>query len=438
MAGRPARLVSRWRNWAGTARAAPARFVRAGTEGEVVDAVRRARRDGLTVKAVGAGHSFPDIACTDGVMLDLADLRDVRTVDHERRLVTVGAGVRIQELARALRPLGLAFPNLGDIGEQALAGAIATGTHGTGLGYHGIASAVRGLRLVTADGEVLACSPEVEPEVFEVARVGLGALGIVTEITLACEPAFNLAAVEESVDVDDTLDRFDELAATTEHVEFFWFPHTSRALLKRNERTERPPTERTRWQRFRQDELEGNLAFELSCRLGGLRPDLVPTLSHRMIGDGGRRRYVAASDEVFTSSRRVRFAEMEYAVPLAHLREAFERVRGVVEELPHPVSFPVEVRVLGGDDIPLSMAYGRQTAFIAVHRYRGEPYDAYFDAVEQVMDDFEGRPHWGKLHHQRAATLATRYPQWERFAKVRAALDPQGRFTNAYLRRVLG
>jgi L-gulonolactone oxidase len=435
-----------WRNWAGNQRSRPALIGRPRTEAEVVALVREATANGRRVKVVGAGHSFTAIARTDDVLVTLDDLAAVVDVDHDTGRVRVEAGIRLFDLNPMLDAAGLAMPNLGDIAYQSVAGAISTSTHGTGLGFQGMATAVVGLRLVAGDGSVVVLDADHDPDLLEVARVGLGALGVVTEVTLQCVPAFNLHAVEEVLPLDEVLDGFDGWAGSTDHVEFFWMPHTGLALLKRNTRTsDAPPPARNRrhavrrrWKRFKNRELMENAVFGTFNHIGRLAPALVPRLNGLVASEGGRAEYLMTSHEVFASPRRVRFYEMEYGVPAQHGIEAFRRVREHVESLGRPISFPIEFRVLGSDDIPLSTSSGRPTAYIAVHVFRRTPYEDYFRGVEAIMDDYDGRPHWGKLHFQTVGTLADRYPQWDRFQAARARLDPRGRFANEYLDRVLG
>jgi L-gulonolactone oxidase len=326
---------------------------------------------------------------------------------------------------------------MGDIDQQSVSGATQTATHGTGLRFRNMSSQIVGLRLVTADGSVLECSESENADVLDAARVGLGALGLVSTVTLQCVPAFRLHAVEEPVPVEDVLADLDELVSTNDHYEFYWVPHTRWALTKRNRRTEEPARPRPRVREWVDDMALNNYAFGVLCRAGRWRPSLIPRLA-KIIPNTGRLDYVDRSDRVFTSPRKVRFWEMEYGIPREALPEALNRVRRLVDEMGMQISFPVEVRVVAPDDIPLSTAHGRETGYIAVHVYRGTPYDTYFTGVERIMDSYGGRPHWGKLHFQRAETLAPRYPRWDDFQRVRARLDPDGRFANPYLDRVLG
>lgn len=428
-----------WRNWAGNQVCAPAVVERPRDEAELVEAVRRAGDAGRAVKVVGAGHSFTDIACTDGTQVRLDDYRRVLSVDGRR--VRVQAGITIADLNRELASRGLAMANLGDIAYQSISGAISTATHGTGARLGGIATQVVAFDLVTADGSVLRCSADSDPEVFACGRVGLGALGVLSTVTLECEPAFNLHAVEQPMPLDEVLDRLDELVDGNDHFEMFYVPHTGSALTKRNNRTDEPAGGLPRWKEVFDKLVMENVAFGAVARVGRWRPSAIPTLA-KLVAGGTRAEYVKASHEVFASPRLVHFLEMEYSLPRAACADALRAIRSLIDSSGLTISFPVEVRFTAGDDIPLSTAYGpapgNQRCYLAVHVYRGMPHEQYFRGVERIMDEHGGRPHWGKLHFQTAATLAPRYPEWERFRAVRSRLDPDGRFTNAYLDRVLG
>jgi L-gulono-1,4-lactone dehydrogenase len=426
-----------WRNWARNQSCAPASVSRPRSESELVALVERAATDRRPVKVVGAGHSFTPLVCTDGDLVDLADYAAVLDVDRAASTVTVQAGIPLSRLSAELAGHGLALENLGDIAYQSIAGATSTATHGTGLRFGNLSSQIVGLRIVTGDGSVIDATPDQHADVLDVARVGVGALGILSTVTVRCVPAFNLHAVEQAELVDDVLDRWEDEIAGHDHFEFFWVPGTRWALTKRNTRTHEPARPRPRWRSIRDDYLISNLAFEITCRVGRRRPDLIPRVA-KMMPSSGRSVYTAPSHTVFASPRLVRFYEMEYAIPREHLVEALNRVRELVRRLGVPISFPVEVRVVAADDIPLSTASGRETAYIAVHVYQGTSYDQYFQGVEHIMDDYGGRPHWGKLHFQSAATLAPRYPRWDEFQAVRSRLDPDGRFTSPYLDRLLG
>lgn len=412
-------------------------MARPTTETELVELVRRARSTGRRVKAVGAGHSFTGVALTDGVLVDLRDYDRLLAFDPVTGRATVQAGIRLADLSRRLAERGAALENLGDIAYQSIAGATATATHGTGRRFGNLATGIVGMRLITGDGDVVECSADEEPELLSVARVGVGALGLVSELTVQCVPAFNLHAVEEPAPVDEVLGDWEGLLDDHDHFEFFWVPNTRWALTKRNRRTDEPARPRGRWERWRNGVLYDNVAFGAANRIARHRPAAVPRLG-RALPSAGRVEYVEPGHRVFASPRLVRFLEMEYAIPLAAVPEALPRVRELVRDLALPLLFPVEVRAVAADDIALSPAFGRETGYLAVHVYRGTPHQAYFRGVEAIMDDYEGRPHWGKLHFQDAATLSARYPEWSAFQAARDRLDPHRTFANAELDRVLG
>ncbi|HWN32644.1 MAG TPA: D-arabinono-1,4-lactone oxidase [Pseudonocardia sp.] len=429
-----------WRNWAGNQSATPSRVVAPASVAELAEVVGAAARAGEQVKPIGSGHSFTGIGLTDGVQLSMARLAGLRALDSETGLVTVQAGMPLHRLNELLADAGLAMSNLGDIDRQTVAGALATGTHGTGRHLGGLATQVRALELVLADGSVVQCAPDRDGELFSAARVGLGALGVVSAVTLATEPAFALHAAERPMPLARVLGELDELVAVNEHFEFYWFPHTDRTLTKRNNRLApgQAPQPLGRRRAFVEDDVIGNGAFRLTCELGRAVPAAVPRINRFAARFMGDREYSDASHRVFCSPRRVRFVEMEYAVPRDAVQEAIAGVRRATELPGMKVSFPIEVRFAAPDDIPLSTASGRESAYLAVHMFSGQAFQRYFDEVEAVLGGLDGRPHWGKMHSCDAATLRTRYPRFDEFLAVRKRVDPTGVFRNDYLDRVLG
>jgi FAD-linked oxidoreductase len=432
-----------WRNWAGTATATPARWCRPRSEAEISAAAKDAASDGLTVRAVGSGHSFTPAAVTDGVALDLSAWTGVVAADTQTGLVTVRSGTTLRALNAALDGLGLALANLGDIDVQTVAGALSTGTHGTGAGLGGLATQVEALDLVLAEGSLVTCSASARPELFSAARVGLGALGVITAVTLQCVPAFTLAADERPELVDEVIARFDSFVAANDHFEFYWFPYGRNALVKRNNRLSPADAASGRrampgWRRFWEFEVMENGAFGALCRLGRAVPRFIPALNRLSSAALPTRSYTDASYRVFVTPRRVHFVESEYAVPRESLADVLAELRRVVPRLADPVMFPVEVRVAAADDIWLSTAYGRDSAYIAIHQYAGLPYQGYFDAFESIVANVAGRPHWGKMHRLDAERLRPLYPRFDDFRRVRADVDPEARFGNSYLTRVLG
>ncbi|GAA1723855.1 MULTISPECIES: D-arabinono-1,4-lactone oxidase [Streptomyces] len=427
-----------WRNWAGNVTARPVRSVAPSSTQELAEVVRRAAAEGLKVKAVGSGHSFTTAAATDGLLIRPDRMAGVRGLDREAGTVTVAAGTPLRQLNETLTAHGLSLANMGDIMEQTVAGATATGTHGTGRDSASIAAQIKGLELVTADGSVLRCSATEHPEIFAAARIGLGSLGVVSAITFAVEPEFLLTAREEPMPFDRVMADFDRLVAENEHFEFYWFPHTGNCNTKRNNRSTGPAAPVGRVSGWVDDELLSNGIFQVACSVGRAVPATIPGIAKISSRALSARTYTDIPYKVFTSPRRVRFLEMEYAVPREAAVTVLRELKATVERSGLRVSFPVEVRTAPADDIPLSTASGRETAYIAVHLYRGTPHRAYFTAAEQIMIAHGGRPHWGKLHSRDAGYLSGVYPRFGEFTAVRDRLDPDRLFTNDYLRRVLG
>ncbi|MGW7680409.1 D-arabinono-1,4-lactone oxidase [Kribbella sp. NPDC054772] len=432
--------MSSWRNWAGTESATGIETLRPGSTDELAAAVKSAADQGKKLKAVGSGHSFTGCSVPQQVMIRLDGLSSIVNADKESGLVTLGAGTGLRKLNAGLAAFDLAMANLGDIDKQTISGAISTGTHGTGAKLGGLATQVVALDLVTADGSVLHCSADENPDVFAAARVSVGALGVISSLTLQCVPGFLLQAQEMPLPLADVLDGFDEFADGNDHFEFYWFPHTDIALTKRNNRVgadvDAAPVGRVRG--WVDDELLSNKVFELTNRLSVRRPAMVPRINRLASRALSAREYVDASYKVFCSERNVVFRESEYAVPREHVVEVLGRLRDWIDTSGSRIPFPIEVRVAAADDIWLSTACGRETAYIAIHQYHRLPHDAYFRAFESIVADYDGRPHWGKLHTLTASDLRTRYPHFDDFVAVRDRLDPQRTFENAYTAQVFG
>ena len=435
--GRNSQQTTRWSNWAGNQQTGTVLLSKPQTESELQQVVQSAQASGRRVKAVGSGHSFTAIAVSEEVLVDLSDYDEIVAIDKINQTVTVQSGIQLSKLNQALYENSLAMQNLGDIAYQTIAGAISTSTHGTGAKFTGIANQVVALRIVLADSSIVDCSANVNAQLFSCARVGLGALGLISTVTLKVVPAFNLAVIEEPMRVDDVLQNLDQHIDSNDHFEFFWVPHTGWALTKRNNRNNlliEPMSKMSHWY---SKTLMENYAFGAVCMLGKARPSLIPKLA-KALPSSGRNEFSDASHKVFASKRIIKFYEMEYAIPREACAEALNRVRRMVTDSGFFLNFPVEVRFTAPDEIPLSTASNRESAYIAVHIYKGMNYVPYFKEVESIMNSYQGRPHWGKLHFQSAATLASRYPQWDVFQAVRNQVDPQRMFSNQYLETVLG
>jgi FAD-linked oxidoreductase len=429
--------MATWRNWAGNQKANPLSIEAPKSVSELSAIVSRASGQGQKVKAVGSGHSFTSAAATNGRMIRLENLSGILHIDHASSQVTVGAGTRLSDLNMLLHTEGLALANLGDIAYQTVAGAISTSTHGTGKALTGLAGQVVAMKLINGQGEIIECSKSVNPHIFDVARVSVGALGIITEYTLQTVPSFRLRALEQPMRLDDVLENAHDLASAHDHFEFFWIPHTKWALTKRNNRTEDELQPLPRVKGWIDKTFMENYAFGALCRVGRARPSLIPRLATALPSSGSRE-YVDQSFKIFASPRIVRFYEMEHALPVDALVPALKEIRAMVDRKGYLLNFPVEVRFTKGDDVPLSTAYGRDSAYIAVHVYKGMECEPFFRDVEDILRAYDARPHWGKMHYRDAEELSKLYPRWDEFIALRNQLDPQRTFSNAYSDTVFG
>jgi L-gulonolactone oxidase len=427
-----------WSNWDGRQSCDPQSFERPRDIGELRRALKHARQAGQRVRVAGSGHSFTGLVPTDGMLISLDGMDRVLDVDEASGLVRAQAGITIEQLNTVLDRHGLAFENLGDIDRQTLAGATATGTHGTGSGLRNLSAQIRSLELMQADGTVVELDEQSDPDGWRAARVSLGALGVVTAITLQSVPAYRLHGVDGPAPLEQTLEQLEQLPEAHDHFEMYWFPYSDTVLLRRNDRSEREPTPRSKARAYLEDILLVNYGLSAFSLLGRRYPTLIPHLNRAVTRIAGASDRVDVSHRIFVSPRLVRFTEMEYAIPRGHAAEAIRAIRQGIHGRRLRINFPIEVRFVAGDDALLSPAHGRDTCYIAVHVFDQMEYEPYFRMVEEIMNGFEGRPHWGKRHFQSAATLAPRYPDWQRFQQVRARMDPDGLFANAELDRVLG
>jgi FAD-linked oxidoreductase len=430
-------VAARWTNWAGNQVAHPLSIEAPRDIEGLSRLVEGAASRGERVKVVGSGHSFTAAAVTDGRLVRIGNLAGIRSIDRDRLRVTVGAGTTLADLNVLLAAEGLAMPNLGDIAYQTVAGAISTSTHGTGSQLPGLAAQVVGMTLVDGRGRVVTIDETENSALLPHARVSIGALGAIAEVTLQVVPAFRLRAVEQPMRLEAVLESVHDHAASNDHFEFYWIPHTKWALTKRNNRTDDPVDRMPAWREWRDKTFLENHAFGMLCRLGRARPSLIPKLATALPSSGSRE-WVDDSWRIFASKRLVRFYEMEHALPVAAVVPALEEIRAMVERRGHLLSFPVEVRFTAADDATLSTAHGRDSAYIAVHMFKGMDPGPYFADVEAIMREHDARPHWGKMHTRAATELSDLYPRWREFLSARDDLDPGRTFANDYTSQIFG
>jgi len=426
-----------WKNWSGYVECPGTPVRTPGDVAQLRELLADAARDGTSVRVAGAGHSFSPLVASDGVIVSLDRMQGVVDVDAGTGIARVQAGTRLYALGAALAERGLAMENLGDINVQSIAGATSTGTHGTGLGFGNLATQIAALKFVTADGRELVASPGENPELFAGGRIALGALGVLSEISLRLVPAFRLKLERDRMGLEDCLAQADALVAANRSFEFYWLPHTETVLTKKWNVTDEPVDEMGlgRWV---SDVLLENTAFGALCKVGRAMPSWCPSLSRFCAGMISRSEQVDASWSMLSTVRQVRFNEMEWSVPAASGAEALREIKALIARREFPLMFPLEYRWVKGDDLWLSPDFGRDSVHISVHQFVGMPFERYFDAVQAICLNHGGRPHWGKVHSLRAQQLRRLYPRWDDFLALREQMDPRGRFLTPYLRGLLG
>jgi L-gulonolactone oxidase len=426
-----------WKNWSGYVECPDTPVRSPDDAAQLAQLLDDAGRDGRSVRVVGAGHSFSPLVASDGVIVSLDRMQGIVDVDAATNVARVQAGTRLYALGAALAQRGLAMENLGDINVQSIAGATSTGTHGTGAAFGNLATQIAAFRLVTADGRELTASPTENPELFAGGRVALGALGVLSEISLRLVPAFRLKLERGRMDLEDCLAQADALVAANRSFEFYWLPHTEAVLTKKWNVTDAPVDEMG-FGRWVSDVLLENTAFGALCKLGRAMPSWCPALSRfcaSMISHGEQ---VDASWSMLSTVRQVRFNEMEWSLPAERGADALREIKALIARRDFPLMFPLEYRWVKGDDLWLSPNFGRDSVHISVHQFVGMPFERYFDAVQAICLNHGGRPHWGKVHSLRAAQLSRLYPRWDDFLALRERMDSRGRFLTPYLRGLFG
>jgi FAD/FMN-containing dehydrogenase len=401
-------MPSEWSNWSGSVSCRPRQLSAPTSEAEVVAVVRRAAAEGQRVRVTGTGHSFTPLCASDDVLVSLDGLAGVESVDASARQAWIRAGTKIHALGGPLAERGLALENQGDVDVQAIAGAVSTGTHGTGPTLGSISTQVVALRIVTAAGDVLECSAERDAEVFHAAQVALGSLGVITAVKLRLLPLYRLHEQVRREPLDECLESLERRIRANRHFEFFWYPADDMAFTKTLNPT-------------------GRSAMMPPAADGAGEATGLASAERERIDDSWR---------IFPTVRENRFNEMEYSVPHARGVECFLEIRELMRRTHTDVAWPVEYRTQAADDILISAAHGRATVTISIHQGAQLPHEAFFADAEEIFRRHEGRPHWGKLHSLSSRELRELYPQWERFTAIRARLDSHGRFLNNHLRRL--
>lgn len=424
-----------WKNWSETVIGYPEKICYPKHVKALKQLVYECKSKNRSLRVVGAGHSFTPLAATSNILVSLEKLNGIASIDHERSRVTVWAGTKLKALGEALFELGYAMENLGDINAQSIAGAISTGTHGTGTDFGSLSTQITALTILTPSGDLLYITKETNLAYFQAMRLSLGMLGIIVQVEIQVIPAHRLVYESFRMQLDDCLSNLRSLEKTNRHFEFYWFPHTNKVQAKIINSSNDNDSKHTKANTFNKIGVENGIFKLLSeaCRLQPKLSRYVSTISANTVPIG---KEVGNSHELYVTPRLVKFQEMEYSVPAECMAAIIKDIQYVIEQQNFQVHFPIECRYVKEDDIWLSPAYKRNAAYIAVHMYKGMEFQPYFDAIEEIFQHYNGRPHWGKMHTMTANKLAERYPKMENFLHIREELDPDGMLLNSYLRRL--
>lgn len=423
------------KNWGGTVKFTPKFIYYPTSHEEVVDIVKKARQNHQKIRIIGSGHSWTNLVDTDYILISLDEYQGIISLDKDNCTAVVKAGTKLKLLGDLLHEQGLAMENMGDINVQSIAGALSTGTHGTGVTFGTLATQMLEITFVNGLGETVVCSEHTNRETFKAAQVSLGALGIITKIKLRLVPTYKLKYVSVKADLDDTLLNLDKYKQENRNFEFYWFPHTKTVQLKFVNKTPEPPKNVGFAKKFNDVVMENGLFGALS-RFSRAFPKTAPRISKISAWGVSKGTYVNHSHLIFATQRWVRFYEMEYNVPQESFINVMKEIEACVNEHQFKVHFPIECRWVKADDIMISPASGRDAAYIAVHMYKGMEYKPYFEAIEKIFRKYNGRPHYGKMNTLKHEDFAELYPNWQKFMDVRQQMDPDQVFLNEYLQEL--
>lgn len=422
-------------NWAGNESCTPANYYQPETEAELISAIRNNPK----IRVTGTGHSWNRICLTNDALINLDLYKKVLSVDRDKLQVTLQAGIKLWQLNEYLDTQGLALKNLGSISRQSVAGAISTGTHGTGIGYQILGSQIESFSLIKADGTKLVLHRENDKALFNMALVNLGCLGVISEITLNVVPAFNLHDQTYIARFDDIIDKLDELVAGTDHFKLWWFPHVEEVVVYRYTRTQQPVND----SRFRQwlfDEILSVSAYRLFLKIGNINRDWRRNINRNLVQKFIRPlNRIEKSYKVFNVPEPPIHREAEWAFDLKQAKEILREYKRMINNSKHRINFLQEIRFSRGDDYALSPAYGRDSLWLGVYNADNFGWNELLDDFEVLAKHYQGRPHWGKeFRSPDAAFFKSAYPQYDAFASLRKEMDPTGKFENEFIRKYLG
>lgn len=426
------------KNWAKTIKWNPSEILYPSTELEIQKAVLKAAESKRKIRVIGTGHSFTPLSVTNEILISLDNYQGIVHLNKDTLQATVKGGTKLRALGELLFQNGIAMENLGDIDAQSIAGTIGTGTHGTGKDFGTISTQVVGLKLINGKGEIISCNKRENPDLFRAAQVSLGSLGIITEVTLQCVPIYKLALQNDVENIHDIQNQLDERIANNRNFEYYWIPYTNTAWTKTSNIVKDAEPDKINFFNFWTEYVMENYVFKLACEWARWIPNQNKNVAKLTANGINPVKKVYYSHKIYATKRLVRFHEMEYNIPAENYHDIFQEVMKVVNSRKYPVHFPIENRWVKQDDIMLSPAYGRDSAYIACHMYHKKDPKSYFEALEAIFLEAGGRPHWGKMNTLKAKDFSMLYPEFSAFLKIRKEQDPEGIFISKYIRSILG
>lgn len=423
------------RNWGKTWSNQPKEILYPEGEVEVQSIIQNANEQGRHIRVVGSAHSWTHLVPAEDMLISLDKMQGLILLNKDENWAEVWAGTKLHRLFDILHENGMAVVNQGDIDVQSIAGALSTGTHGTGKDFSTLATMLLEVTLVTGKGEIMVLNEQNHPELFKAAQVSLGALGIITRMKLKVTPTFKLEYISKVGKLEDAVENFDQYLNENRNFEFYWFPHTDLVQLKIVNKTDKPIKDGGFW-RDVNDVLIENIGYAVLSHFSKMFSWFTRPFSKFSAKNVPHGRWINYSHKIFATKRWVKFSEMEYNVPVEHFKSCIYEIRDMIHQRNFRVHMPMEVRYVKADDIMISPANGRDCVYMAVHQFKGMEYKEYFKAVEEIYWKYGGRPHFGKMNTLDYQGFKNIHPNWDRFIEIRNELDPKGVMLNAYLRKI--
>ncbi len=424
------------KNWAGNLNFNPEKIFEPQSISDIQAMVNEAGKNNKTIRPIGSGHSWTGLVASDDYFFHLNEMQGITRCDQTNSTVTAFAGTKLSRFGDEAFAHGFSMENQGDIDKQSLAGAMSTGTHGTGIGLQSVSNQARELKMVLASGEIQTINTAHDENLYQAARVSFGSLGLIAEATLKLVPAYKLKVTSFAEEMDRALLKLSERLAKHRHLEMFYFPVGDWSMVKMMDKTDEPVHKNGLLQKFNDVVLE-NYLYELLNKIA-FRMNTYNGIDKIMRNFVTPHSRVAWSHKAFPTDRSIRFMEMEYNFPLEKFNDVFEEIKAAIKKNKYQTLFPIEIRFVKGDNIWLSPAYGRDSVYLAIHTYIQEDYKPYFNTVEAIFKNHGGRPHWGKWHSLKDKDFEKVYPKWNEFKAIREGLDPHGRFLNSHLKDIFG